>query len=110
MRKNSRNVEQQLVEFDHEHYKNPHMFNGRDTKAVQQHYVSTGWKEWRNPSKDFDTLFYYAAVSGVTHPGVCPLVHYSSSEEAPPRNRVEAINSGMPPLNIEETLRALPDI
>jgi hypothetical protein len=41
-----------------------------------KHYQETGWREGRNPSPHFDTLYYLETNPDVRESGVCPLVHY----------------------------------
>ena len=40
------------------------------------HFLSDGWREKRNPSRDFDTNFYLTSNPDVLASGVNPLVHY----------------------------------
>lgn len=40
------------------------------------HYITHGWKENRNPSTNFDTMFYIKQYPDVTS---CPLIHYVTS-------------------------------
>ncbi len=44
-----------------------------------QHYLTTGWKEGRNPSALFDTNYYLAQNPGVKAAGVNPLVHFEQA-------------------------------
>lgn len=78
----------------------------------EQHYLIHGWKEGRNPSADFDTVFYRSVVSGATDPDLCPLVHFNSRGLAAgaPRNRAEAIAMGGYAPNPADLIRALPDL
>jgi GT2 family glycosyltransferase len=41
-----------------------------------EHYLSHGYKEYRNPSELFDTKFYLEKHSDVKEAGINPLVHY----------------------------------
>lgn len=77
-----------------------------------EHYLSFGWKECRNPSAEFDTVFYRAAVSGATHPDVCPLVHYNEfgQERGLPRNRTECLAAGGCMVKPGELIDALPSL
>ncbi len=40
------------------------------------HYISTGWREGRNPSRRFDVGYYLARNTDVAAAGVDPLLHY----------------------------------
>lgn len=40
------------------------------------HYIRFGWKERRNPSKDFETKFYLEYYKDVEENGINPLIHY----------------------------------
>jgi len=44
-----------------------------------QHYLTTGWKEGRNPSALFDTNYYLAQNPGVKAAGINPLVHFEQT-------------------------------
>ncbi len=41
-----------------------------------QHYCAHGWREGRNPSAAFDTLFYLATSPDIKEAGMNPLLHY----------------------------------
>lgn len=41
-----------------------------------KHFVKYGWKEGRNPSKDFDINFYLNTYPDVKNAGINPLFHY----------------------------------
>ena len=41
-----------------------------------EHYLSTGWKEGKNPGPAFDTLYYLRSAPGARESGQCPLLHY----------------------------------
>jgi hypothetical protein len=43
------------------------------------HYMSTGWREYRNPSANFNTATYLQLNQDVRNAGVNPLVHYAYS-------------------------------
>jgi len=40
------------------------------------HYILEGWKEGRNPNKEFDTSYYLAANADVAGAGINPFWHY----------------------------------
>jgi len=44
-----------------------------------QHYLTTGWKEGRNPSALFDTNYCLAQNPGVKAAGINPLVHFEQT-------------------------------
>jgi glycosyltransferase involved in cell wall biosynthesis len=41
-----------------------------------QHYMTIGWKEGRNPSRDFDTRFYLKNEGDIREAGINPFRHY----------------------------------
>jgi glycosyltransferase involved in cell wall biosynthesis len=41
-----------------------------------QHYMTLGWKEGRNPSSEFDTLFYLKNEGDIREAGINPYKHY----------------------------------
>ena len=43
-----------------------------------EHYLLYGWKEGKNPSKDFDNDFYLETHDDVEKSGMNPLLHYLS--------------------------------
>lgn len=45
------------------------------------HYIKFGWKEGRNPSKDFDTKFYLRKNHDVLSQEIKPLVYYVKYEK-----------------------------
>lgn len=77
-----------------------------------QHYLSSGWRESRDPAPDFDTVFYRMAVSGGTHPDLCPLVHYNrfGAAQGAPRTRAEMLSRGGYTPPAEDLIAALPDL
>ncbi len=46
------------------------------------HYLQSGWREGRNPNKDFSTLFYLALNPDVASSGINPFQHYIQSGRA----------------------------
>lgn len=42
-----------------------------------EHYLNYGWREGRNPSKDFNTKFYLEQHKDVSENGMSPLLHYA---------------------------------
>jgi hypothetical protein len=97
------------MEFDAQYY----LRSYPDVRAAgidpQEHYFKLGWKEGRNPSSHFDTIFYRTAVSGAIYPGLCPLSHYEERgrTDGAPRNRTEARNMGGYQPNVKELMNAL---
>lgn len=43
-----------------------------------EHYMTTGWKDGRDPSPDFSTMFYLRAHPDVISSGMNPLLHYAT--------------------------------
>lgn len=62
--------------FDHAYYLREY----RDVRLVDTdplwHFVKFGWKEGRNPSKEFDTRYYLEQNSDVKNAEINPLAHY----------------------------------
>jgi glycosyltransferase involved in cell wall biosynthesis len=77
-----------------------------------QHYMTHGWKEGRNPSAEFDTVFYRMAVCGATDPDLCPLVHYNDTGRSAgaPKNRAESLEMGGYHQEADALIRAIPDL
>lgn len=46
------------------------------------HYLQSGWREGRNPNKDFSTRFYLASNPDVASSGINPFQHYLQSGRA----------------------------
>ncbi len=57
-----------------------YLANNEDVAAKKvdpvMHYIEYGFKEGRNPSKDFNTNFYLTAYKDIAEAGVNPLWHY----------------------------------
>lgn len=62
--------------FDKRYYRlhNPDLWFS--SKDMSEHYLTTGWIEGRNPSREFDGNKYLERYSDVARFGVNPLVHY----------------------------------
>lgn len=62
--------------FDIEFYleNNPDVRKSRINPIL--HYITNGWKEGRNPSKNFDTNLYLENNQDVKAAGINPLIHY----------------------------------
>ena len=43
------------------------------------HYMSTGWREYRNPSANFNTATYLQLNKDVREAGINPLLHYANN-------------------------------
>ncbi len=61
--------------FDEDYYLNNYENQLSDNQDLLLHYIDYGYKEGKNPSKDFDTLFYLVKYPDVA--GWNPLVHYA---------------------------------
>lgn len=48
-----------------------------DDEALLAHYIQYGWKEMRDPSKDFSTEFYFENYADIRQNQINPLVHYA---------------------------------
>ncbi len=46
-----------------------------------RHFMSSGWREGRNPSREFNTLYYMCRNQSVTDSPANPLLHYLKSPE-----------------------------
>lgn len=60
--------------FDEDYYLKQHPNLNKLTPA--EHYLIYGWKEGKNPSKEFDNDFYLESNEDVRNSGKNPLVHY----------------------------------
>lgn len=62
--------------FDHQWYLDTYP----DIRAAKidpaTHYLTTGWRESRNPSSRFDTDYYLRSNPDITHSGLNPLWHF----------------------------------
>lgn len=99
-----------LLGYDDEHYQNPYAYVDDGTQTAQEHYLTVGWREGRNPSAEFDTVFYYMSISGLSNPEMCPLLHFNSAGGQLPRNRAEALERGLPDPDAEELVASLPQL
>ncbi len=61
------------------------------------HFVKLGWKEERNPSKDFDTRYYLEKYSDVRAAGINPLAHFIRHGKK--EGRTPSIRAGQDPLS-----------
>lgn len=50
--------------------------SGLSPSRAAAHYLSTGWREGRDPSPYFSTSWYLKAYPDVRDSGLCPLVHF----------------------------------
>ncbi len=98
--------------FDAEYYRRSYPDVRAGMADPLDHYLNCGWIECYNPSAGFDTAFYRLAVSGLTHPGLCPLLHYNRVGRAAgvPRNRAEALAAGGYAPPTEDLIAALPEL
>jgi len=99
-----------FLEFDEGHYKNPLAYRSEAGKTALEHYLAVGWKACRNPSAEFDTVFYYMSISGFCKPEMCPLEHFNMVGGQAPRNRAEAVEWGLPEPDVEELVASLPEL
>jgi len=78
--------------FDEVYYRTHYLDLQGVTQPLQE-YCETGWKVGRNPSADFDTLYYLEAYPDIREAGMNPLLHYATAGEAegrpalPPQRR-----------------------
>ena len=63
------------AEFDEVFYRTKYPELG-DLKDAYAHYMSKGWREGRNPSKDFDTEFYLRREGDIRKAGINPFRHF----------------------------------
>lgn len=61
--------------FDEDYYLNNYGNQLNDNQDLLMHYIDYGFKEGKNPSKDFDTLFYLNKYPDIA--GWNPLIHYA---------------------------------
>ena len=71
---NSIGLIKKLNLFDEKFYKESYPYIGQLDPLT--HYLLTGWKEGKNPSREFDTEFYLEIYPDVEKLGVNPLAHY----------------------------------
>lgn len=62
--------------FDWEYYRRTYPELARSSSDLFDEYLSSGWKQGRNPSATFDTCFYLETNPDVREIGQCPLLHY----------------------------------
>jgi glycosyltransferase involved in cell wall biosynthesis len=98
--------------FDAEYYRRAHPEVRTLAAEPLTHYLNSGWIKCYNPSADFDTVFYRMVVSGLTHPELCPLVHYNNWGRAAgaPRRRAEALATGGYTPPVIDLIAALPEL
>lgn len=62
--------------FDAEHYAaaNPDLRGTKD--ALFAHYMEHGWREHRNPSREFSTAYYLRHNRDIANAGINPFLHY----------------------------------
>ena len=65
-----------------------------------QHYLSTGWKEGKNPSRYFDTNFYLSRYTDIAEAGINPLIHYLNAGKS--AGRLPMIENSLSADNIEQ--------
>lgn len=61
--------------FDEDYYLDNYGNQIKDNQNLLTHYIDYGYKEGKNPSKDFDTLYYLRKYPDVV--GWNPLIHYA---------------------------------
>ena len=78
----------------------------------EAHYHTSGWREGRNPSREFDTVFYRLTASGLSHPDENPLAHFSHTGSAfgHATTRSSALKNGVVDRPAEAILLALPEL
>lgn len=69
------NIIKDLGLFDKDYYLNHYGNQLNDNQDLLIHYIDYGYKEGKNPSKDFDTLFYLKKYPDVA--SCNPLIHYA---------------------------------
>ncbi len=62
--------------FDEAYYRKSNPDVNRHSKDVFAHFMATGWREGRNPSRYFDVAYYLEHNPDVREAGANPLVHY----------------------------------
>lgn len=63
------------AEFDKQYYLSTYP-ELAEVEDCFQHYMTIGWKEGRNPSRDFDTNFYLHNEGDIRQAGINPFRHY----------------------------------
>lgn len=59
------------------------------------HFVKKGWKEGRNPSKNFNTKFYLEQNTDVLNEKINPLIHYINFGQKEGRETIPQINNNL---------------
>ena len=62
--------------FDSNYYLNTYLDVENTSMSAEEHYLSIGYLEGRNPSAEFSTLFYYKKYNDVLEKNFNPLLHY----------------------------------
>jgi len=75
--------------FDHQYYLRNNLDVARGCKDPIWHYVRNGWREGRNPNKNFDTRKYLKDNANFVAQNVNPFYHYINIDRG--KNRVEPI-------------------
>lgn len=82
--------------FDEKFY----LLNNPDVRSADidplKHFMTTGWKEGRNPSEKFDVNFYLQKNPDVKESGVNPLVHYLRHGMVEGRSPLPSSNQTLP--------------
>lgn len=71
------NIIHKLNLFDENYYLNTYPEVKQKDMDPLEHYLLIGFKEGKNPSKDFDTRFYIDMYDDVRESGINPLIHYA---------------------------------
>ncbi len=66
-----------LAEFDADFYVAANPGLGLTPKQALAHYLNTGWREFRDPTRWFSTRRYLQANADVVETGINPFVHYA---------------------------------
>lgn len=76
------------------------------------HYISTGWREGRDPSARFDTTFYLAKNPDVAASGANPLLHYVTAGQFEGRATNAAVGPALDARGFDATFYRLayPDV
>jgi hypothetical protein len=65
-----------LAHFDYEFYASVYPEAARECGDLLEHYLSTGWREGKNPSASFCSTFYILSNPDVADLDINPLTHY----------------------------------
>ncbi|WP_375458905.1 hypothetical protein [uncultured Enterovirga sp.] len=97
---------------DCEHYKREYPDVAEAGMDPLAHYIAAGWREGRNPTKDFDSAYYLESNPDVQECGMNPFYHYIivGRSEGRPSLAAEAVPASSPAQPIHDSAADVPDV